>query len=92
MYVMFEGVRDPETLLRHLLRLTCLDVQYAPGIMGVRLDGTTDPDIFMEDPLLTEMDDTPDGFWSMDVVDDDYFMDRVESAYRRRGVGRRKSA
>ncbi|MCQ2085489.1 MAG: hypothetical protein MJZ21_05010 [archaeon] len=84
-YLVFEGIRDIGRLLKAVFNLTDLDVLYAPGVLGVRLESESDADPFFEDPEILDMDDSPEGFWSMSVEDDDYFLDRCEESMHRHG-------
>jgi len=91
MYVVFEGVRDKEGILRILLSLTDGDVQCALDVIGVQVPDDVSARRILEDPELVFMEDTPEGFWMMELRDDDYFHDKMESAVHRAGRrGRRK--
>ena len=91
MYVVFEGVRDKEGILRILLSLTDGDVQCASDVIGVHVPDIGSADIILNDPGLLALEDTPEGFWTMELRDDDYFFDRMEAAVHRAGRrGRRK--
>ena len=91
MYVVFEGVRDKEGILRILLSLTDGDVQCASDVIGVQVPDDVSARRILEDPGLVSMEDTPEGFWTMELRDDDYFLDRMEAAVHRAGRrGRRK--
>lgn len=91
MFLVFEGVRSAEQVLSVLFSITELDIQWAPNLLGVKLDDESDADFFFSDPTLQELDDTPEGFWSMSVEDDDYFLDRCEEAFRRHGCRPKKA-
>ncbi len=90
-YLVFEGVRDSERLIRILLRITDCDIQCAPGLVAVVLGGS-DPGRILDDPGIRELDDVPGGFWSADVFDRTYFLDRVEEACRRTGKRRKNQS
>ena len=91
MYVVFEGVRDKEGILRILMSLTDRDIQCASDVIGVYVPNDVSARRILEDPGLVSMEDTPEGFWMMELRDDDYFLDNLESAVHRAGRrGRRK--
>ena len=91
MYVVFEGVRDREGVLSILLSLTDEDIQCASDVIGVHVPDIKSADIILNDPELLALEDTPEGFWTMELHDDDYFLDKMESAVHRAGRrGRRK--
>lgn len=83
-YLVFEGVRDMRGVLEILLKTTDLEIICAPYLIAVELGGSS-PEPFFADPGLAALEDTPEGFWIMDVRDRDYLSDRVEEAYRRAG-------
>ena len=83
MYVFFEGVRDKEGILRIILSLTDGDVQCASDVIGVQVPDIKSADIILNDPELLALEDTPEGFWTMELRDDDYFLDRMEAAVHR---------
>ena len=91
MYIVFEGVRDREGILRILFSLTEWDVQCASDVIGVHVPDAGSAHIILDDPELVSLEDTPEGFWTMELRDDDYFLDRMEAAVHRAGRrGRRK--
>ena len=93
MYVVFEGVRDKEGILRLLLSLTERDIQCASDVIGVHVPDIKSADTILNDPGLLALEDTPEGFWTMELRDDDYFLDRMEAAVHRAGRrGKRKVA
>lgn len=93
MYIVFEGVRDREGLLRILFSLTEWDVQCASDVIGVQVPDIKSADIILNDPELLALEDTPEGFWTMELRDDDYFLDRMEAVVHRAGRrGKRKVA
>lgn len=85
MYVVFEGVRDREGVLSILLPLTDADIQCASDVIGVHVPDDVSARRILEDPGLVSMEDTPEGFWMMELRDDDYFLDKMESAVHRAG-------
>ena len=91
MYVVFEGVHDKEGILCIILSLTDGDVQCASDVIGVQVPDDVSARRILEDPELVSMEDTPEGFWMMELRDDEYFLDKLESAVHRAGRrGRRK--
>ena len=52
MYVVFEGVRDREGILRIILSLTDGDVQCASDVIGVQVPDIKSADIILNDPEL----------------------------------------
>lgn len=92
MYLLFRGVRDYERLLSAILALTDSDVQYAPGLLAVHILEYGDEGAILDDPMVAEMDDVPDGYWCSEVVEDDLFLDEVETVLRHYpGKGRMRS-
>jgi hypothetical protein len=92
MYLVFRGVRDAESLLAHLLRLTSSDVSVASDVVGVRVSSAEEADRILADRHVSAMEDVPGGYWCAETVDDGIFMDLSESALRARGrrpAGRR---
>ena len=91
MYIVLEGVRDTERILRILLSITDADIQCAADVIGVQVPDEGSARNILQNGELLSLEDTPEGFWTMDIVGKEYFLDRMEAAVHRSGRrGRRR--